>query len=189
MSPLYLSYLHALLSHHRVAPPFAWFHSLLERSQAWLSSFSTWPPKAPPNPACPQLIFLAATLLTPPPTDYVRRRRSRGRTVGVHWVLDRALGCLHTLVLVPWDVHYLAFNITTHPVPCYAWHHHFTSVSCLLIKHPSHSTSVVVTYSLMQRNDFTPPTEHQSGSFPVSWSSLFSSQTFLRTPPHVHSFT
>ncbi len=111
-------------------------------------------------------------------------KRRRGMTAGVSWILDRVFRAhIHTLVLV------LCLLSPPTQSLCYAWHHHFTSsVSCLLIKHPTHSTSVVVTSRPIQHNHFTPPTEHQSASFPMSWSSLFSSQTFLRTPPHLQSF-
>lgn len=41
-----------------------------------------------------------------------RKRRRRREDM-----LHRVLGCLHTLVLVLWDVSHLAFSITTHPLP------------------------------------------------------------------------
>lgn len=78
----------------RVAPLLASFPGLLERSQAWASSGLLGPPKAPPNPAaCPQLIFLVATLLTAPPTDYVREEKEeREDCWGSPWAASKHSG-------------------------------------------------------------------------------------------------
>lgn len=122
-----------------------------------------WPQKAPPDPApCTQLIFPVATLLTAPPTDYFRRPLEEDKQREDCWgLLGRPSGCLHALVLVPQDVHHLPFSITTHPVVRCVWTDHFaSSLSCLLIKYSTHSTSVVV-----ESRPFAQPTQDQSSSF------------------------
>ena len=113
-----------------------------------------------------------------------RRRRRRGRTAGVSWMLQKALGWF----LLLWDVSHLAFTITTHPVPvlCMTPPLHLLSIMPADQTPQPHSTSVVVTSRPIQHDHFTPPTEHQSAGFPMSWSSLF---LLSDLPPHLHSFT
>lgn len=79
-----------------------------------------WATKAPPNPgACPQLIFLVATLLTAPPTDRVREgaggEQGKGGPLGL---AEYETG--PQAAFTPWlwscgtsD----AFTNTTHPAP------------------------------------------------------------------------
>lgn len=170
---LYLIYLHDFQSHRRFVPLFACLISWPAWKITSLGLFwPAWLHKAPPNPAaCPQLIFLVATLFTAPPTDYGKGMlEGVGGLLGLTgdwiepWAASTPRFCSYgTLVTL------LSVSPPTQCL-CFAWHHHFTSsVSCLLIKHPTHSTSVVVT------SRFTPPTEHQSASLPISWSSLFCS--------------
>lgn len=118
------------------------------------------------------------------------RRRRRGRTAGVSWILDRALGCLHTTLLVLWDVSHLAFSITTHPVPMLCMTSPLHLLSIMLADQTPNPFNICGGHLLSYpAHPFYPTTEHQSASFPMSWSSFFSSQTFLRAPPHLHSFT
>lgn len=90
MSPLYSIRLHAIQS---CAP------ACLISWPAWKITslglfWPAWPPKAPPNPAaCPQLIFLVATLLTAPPTDYVREEKEeREDCWGSPWAASKHSG-------------------------------------------------------------------------------------------------
>lgn len=101
-----------------------------------------WLHKAPPNPAaCPQLIFLLATLLTAPPTDYARGMSEERRIALVEpWSASSPEGLQSPCF---WYKH-----------PPSAWHRPFTS--CVLIKQPTRQlrSSLPVQFS-----DFTPPTE------------------------------
>ena len=138
-----------------------------------------WPQKAPSNPAaCPQLIFLVATLLTAPPTDRVRsvlEEKGEGGLPGLA-LSQIAPG------LGPMGRHSPSLSV---PPPtrslCDAWYDHFTSsVSCPLIKTPGPFTI----WGCHTARAFYPTHRTSISWLPVSWSSPF---FFL--PSHLHSFT